>query len=508
MAATHTLFGKPLESLESRLLLSQDLMFDFVAATANASGSNGVLIAGVDSLSIDATVRNRGNQDSFHSDLKVIFTRDLEIPDSDREDLSIGKLRVPDLYTNESISISRTFDLPSLESGEYYVFLRLKPEEGFGIFSSWRDPKINNTMYTGLKVVVDGTAPPEDPGLITGGIRASLRGPGSVSVIRRDDGKFNVEAVGTTSTSRLTIEPAPGYNHLGDVRVRGSLSSLEMKVALPGNLTIEGDVREVNLRHVLGSTISLLGTGREATVRAWAMDGVNLTAAAPLKLLQTGAWLALGDTQGLITAPAIKEMKIQGSLAADVRLTGFAGRVTLEKVTLDDWLLSESFSVRGNLKQFRAQGLYDGAGLTVSGDLRTCDIRGDMEGIVSATTIGKFSVQGDMTDSTLLAGAFLGNDAQLGGGDDVFGVGRIDDFSCMDDVLRSTISAGLNPMNSIVGDSDDRFVTTPGSRIGKIAVKDRLFDSTFYAPIIPSKVRIGGWTISTAGDSRFVTRLP
>jgi hypothetical protein len=39
MAATYALFGKPLESLESRLLLSQDLMFDFVAATANASGS-------------------------------------------------------------------------------------------------------------------------------------------------------------------------------------------------------------------------------------------------------------------------------------------------------------------------------------------------------------------------------------------------------------------------------------------------------------------------------------
>ncbi|MBS0198750.1 MAG: hypothetical protein JSR77_18540 [Planctomycetes bacterium] len=507
--------------LESRQLFGADLMFNIASVTAAGSGPGGALVAGADSIAVNATIFNRGDDKTKGADLKVILTRDFEIT-SDNQ--SIGKMGVPNVEKRTSWIATRSFTVPAgLESGDYYVFLRIQPYGesfdyvgaiiGGGLFGGSKkagDPSQNNTRYTGVKVTIAGATPAVDVGLTTGGVRANLSGPGSVQMTRREDGMFDFVATGTNKGSKLTIENADGFNHVGNIHVTGSLNKFEIKVALTGNLTIDGTVKELKLRYVNNGVVTIGGTGEKVKIEARDLDGASIVSGEQIDKIEVYGWYALNGNNGTLSAPWIKEMRTRASFEANVAIAGVVKKPGIQKLRIDDFVASPSFVVRGGIDEFRVGDSRSGSAVTVLGEVKKLDIRGDASGLFSATSIKSVKIERGAADWTLLAGAFLGSDARLGGAAgaaDTFGVGTIKEFEIKKTMVNSIVGVGLNPMNSVVGDSDDRFVTTAGSRLDKIKVVQTMQNSKFYSPRLPGKASVNGTNTPTMFDPRFISVL-
>lgn len=110
-----------------------------------------------------------------------------------------------------------------------------------------------------------------------------------------------------------------------------------------------------------------------------------------------------------------------------------------------------------------------------------------------------------LTNAKILSGANLGADALLGGTNanaDAFGVGVIGKVKVRGAIAMSIIGAGLNPVDGVIGNSDD--AVTPGSSIRSISAKSadetsRFYASTFGAVKLPKKIK------DLPADDRFRT---
>lgn len=110
-----------------------------------------------------------------------------------------------------------------------------------------------------------------------------------------------------------------------------------------------------------------------------------------------------------------------------------------------------------------------------------------------------------LTNAKILSGANLGADALLGGTNanaDAFGVGVIGIIKVRGAIVTSIIGAGLNPVDGVIGNSDD--AVTPGSSIRSIFAKSadetsRFYASTFGPVKLPKKIK------DLAADNRFRT---
>ncbi|MBS0198749.1 MAG: hypothetical protein JSR77_18535 [Planctomycetes bacterium] len=507
------------EALEPRLLLQSDASFTGVSASASGSGAEGVIVAGVDLITVNATIFNRGDDRVKGWQLAVVLVPDFDITDEKR---TIGNLGVPLIEKRASWNASGSFLVPrGIKDGEYDVFLRVVKNGLYtsdanddpvlaGYRAASGDPNGNNTRFTGLRVTISGTATTPDPGEQTGGVRLNLSGSGSARLQRRGDGDFDVIVSGTTKNSRLTIENAGGFTHIRDVRVLGSLNTFEMKVPLTGDLTIEGTAKEIRLRYVKGSAITVRGTGEKLRFHAKDLYGSSIISGEHIETISVLGWYALAGNAGVLEAPGIRELTAQASVEAGVRVWGTAGRTGIESLKIADDLASPTCMVRGPVEKFDIGGLAERAAATVQGRIKKLEIRGDASGVISASEIQSVKIKRGASGLTLLAGAYLGEDARLGGeglGGDVLGPGIIGTVEIKGTMVGSVVGAGLNPANSVIGDGDDRFVTIPGSRVDKITVGKRMLGSAFYSPRLPGKASVNGKSLHTAGDPRFISVL-
>ncbi len=507
------------EALEPRLLLDSDASFTDISATASGSGADGVIVAGVDSIAVNATIFNRGDDRVKGWQLAVVLVPDFDITDEKR---TIGNLGVPHIEKRAAWNASGSFLVPrGIKGGEYDVFLRVVLNGLYtsdvndvplivGLRSASGDPIGNNTRFTGLRVTISGTSAAPDAGEQTGGARLNLRGPGTARLERREDGDFDVIASGTTKKSKLTIENTGGFTHIGDVRVFGSLNTFEMKVPLTGDLTIDGTVKEIRLRYVKESAIAVRGTGEKLRFYAKDLYGSSIISGEYIETLSVLGWYGFAGNAGVLEAPGIRKLTAQASVEAAVRVWGTADRAGIESLQIADDLASPTCVVRGPVEKFDIGGLAEGAAATVLGRIKKLEIRGDASGVFSAGAIQSVKIRQGASGLTLLAGAYLGEDARLGGegaGADFFGPGVIGAIEIKGPMVGSVVGAGLNPVNSVIGDGDDRFVAVPGSRVDKITVGKRMLGSAFYSPRLPGKVSVNGKSLPTAGDPRFVSVL-
>ncbi|HTK77469.1 MAG TPA: hypothetical protein VL371_19550, partial [Gemmataceae bacterium] len=138
---------------------------------------------------------------------------------------------------------------------------------------------------------------------------------------------------------------------------------------------------------------------------------------------------------------------------------GSDGRVSLRDIRAD-----------GGLKSFTCKNADVTGTFFVNGPLGKV-LLGTLSGTLAATgSIGSLATSGGLSSAMVLAGANLGTDGKLGGGDDAFAAASIGRIAVKGAVATSTMEAGVNPTNGAFGDSDDQ-LAGGGSTIRQIVVK-------------------------------------
>jgi hypothetical protein len=138
---------------------------------------------------------------------------------------------------------------------------------------------------------------------------------------------------------------------------------------------------------------------------------------------------------------------------------GSDGRVRLRDIRTD-----------GGLKSFVCNNADVTGTFFVNGALGKVSL-GTLSGMLAATgSIGSLASSGGLSSAMVLAGANLGTDGKLGGGDDTFAAASIGRIAAKGAVATSIVEAGVNPTNGVFGDSDDQ-LTGAGSTIQSILVK-------------------------------------
>ena len=177
-------------------------------------------------------------------------------------------------------------------------------------------------------------------------------------------------------------------------------SAWDLSAGNAGTITATGSVQDWALtaenltKATLGavsgkSTITVTGTGTGQT----AVPGVigSLTAA---------SWAASGDdaNKAAITSGSIKSLKITGEMAADLTINGTAGVLNLPSVTMGS-VTGGTWTVDGNAGTVKLGSI---AGWTATmDDIKKLAVTTDMTGTLTAVSVGTMSVGGNMTSSTV-----------------------------------------------------------------------------------------------------------
>jgi hypothetical protein len=129
--------------------------------------------------------------------------------------------------------------------------------------------------------------------------------------------------------------------------------------------------------------------------------------------------------------------------------------------------------------------------------------KGSFAGNIATTgSIATLLIRGDLTGD-ILAGASFGADNQPGGGNDTFAAASITTLLVKGNVTGSIIGAGLSVDDDVFPlDGNDSLLA--GSSIRTLLISGTLSDdSRVLSASLPTRARIGGATVMTAGDTRF-----
>lgn len=263
------------------------------------------------------------------------------------------------------------------------------------------------------------------------------------------------------------------------------------------------------------------GLTRDGRLVLGASDQTSVPTSSPLRrLLVTGSGsmgsfglvggkprkLTFFDTDGTRTtlslAGGTAEAFYDGSVI-DIVATGTsaASALVIKGVGGDGRIALRDVSADGGLRVFNGKTTDLSGTLYAGGNLGAVTI-GNIGGVIAAAAnIGKLNSFGSISGSTVLAGAILGSDAKLGGGNDAFGAGAIGPIKVAGAIAVSTIGAGLNPMDGVFRNGND--TVAPGSSIGNLNIRGgvdgaSLFVSAaFGAARLPEKA-------DPATDGRFL----
>jgi hypothetical protein len=287
----------------------------------------------------------------------------------------------------------------------------------------------------------------------------SLSGTGTATVTQTAAGP-DVVITGASANSNLVISNKGGPFTIDNIQVVGPLGNIEGKAAaVTGGLSVSGGTPNVTLASVglpTGEPMPFtLGGSAATTLSLGSVGNVALKSSAPIKTLSATNWLA-----GSISAPSIINLKITGTLGADV-LTHSGGKITsatIGSVANDTWAVSGG--------------------------------------------IGTLRINGDFTDARIFAGADAGNDNVLGTTDDRYTVATITNVFVGGADISSLIAAGAGPAPG--GNINAGIVLIPKGAIHSITVRGTVTDdSQFLAAVLPRTASLAGATVLTATDPHF-----
>lgn len=502
-----------LERLEPRQLLASDL----VARLNLAQITQADLVPG-SRINVTLIVENAGpdratgtvNIGFFMSSDSTLDANDPLIQAFPGEALDLGPGVEGDFFA--PMEVPR-----NIAAGGYFIFARILPATGVNDTLLSNNTVSSPTAYTitnrfgvvgnrqreVLKLRdADGTEVNFDTG-------ANGVGTGTVSVV---DGRYVVSFAGTGSSTNVLLTSAggDGFVDLGNITAPGALGSFTASAGrLRGTFSVQGTLGSATFASVGSSTIQINAAAATATsLTLGAVTDTSITAAGPIAL-SVSTWVDTNASTSpdTITAPSITSLSGTGAFAANLRVTGGGVQPVLGAVTITGPVRSGTWIVNGNTARIAVGATLATFSASVSGRVAALDVTGVLRGVFAARNFGPITVGLDIAGARLLAGANLGADGRLGGtgaNADLFRNGNFATFNVGRRVNNAVIGAGLDPVDGVFRNGDDRVLTgriNAFTTTGTVSANTRFYGSRFAGPF-----RFAGVTVNPAVDTRFVGR--
>lgn len=546
---------KGLDTLESRQLLAADLSVTLDSLVT----THDWLVPG-DKVVFNVTVTNTGDETAVGEvDLKTgAQLAEKEI--SEEPDLLFSNRRVfmnlapgaslkykiagkvPAVFTPGDYRLGFGIDVPSQDDSPYASSNPVNDSDlsnnlaiadgNVGLhyrFGNWIG-ETSRTTRTNLKLQVyfneDGSEIPEtgsdeqlggwdDPNWVVPSsmvlINIALNGGGRGEVTPDGDGMV---LTGTGASSALTFVVRTGSKRMtfeGDVDVQGSLKSFKATGVsfVDSDITVSGSLGDFSVTAMTQSSLTV-GSGAAALKFAAAdLEDVSIETPGGIASFRASSWTTAGDGLGdsqssgdnSLTAAWVTQLTTLGSSSFDMNLSGEGARngVALVKlaakgVTSGDW------SVRGHAGTLAFDSTDTGFFATFAGGVSAVSTAGDLSGVLTAFSMTRVTVKGDLVDATLMAGAFIGDDLDIGGeGNDADATpqgatyGIIGQLAVKGGIINSSIYAGFMP-----GSEDEgSWITGQTSAVRKLSIGTELTESIIFAASMPARLKIGTVQILT-----------
>ncbi|HZK80482.1 MAG TPA: hypothetical protein VFC46_05425, partial [Humisphaera sp.] len=241
-----------------------------------------------------------------------------------------------------------------------------------------------------------------------------------------------------------------------------------------------------------GAVVTILFHGGGGSVSRIGNDlQFTLTGAPSITIHTKGGANAVGLSSISVTGNLKSLVAPTATLSGTLSSTGGIGMLFVASIT---GVVTSAAGI-GSLRAANFSGSISAAGV-----LGTINL-GKTTGVIAARQIKHFTAA-NLIDATILAGANLGTDGQLGGGDDTFAAGQLLAMKITGAIVSSFIGAGVIPTDGLLGDGNDS--AAGGSGIHAIMVKGNVDAATrFESAIFPRVAHLPKKIIPTA-DPRFI----
>ncbi len=473
--------------LEQRQLLAADLSISVVDNLPD-------FVVPGDKITLVATISNQGDE-VFKGPATVRFMA----PSIDAEDpmhevaavgatIDVGDAADADPGNNESW-LDGVFDLKLL----------------FGNFGNRRN------------VIMTAT---DDDGSV---IAYSLKGPGYAEFTSGDGDSLTTLRFQDTTTSSIATMAVKGGDGLVDteldISVDGSLKSFfAPKVNFSGSLNLLGTLGALTTGDLTDFDLGVGSSGAAMVMKMGNVANGRVSSVTPILSMDVTSWQWLSDPNNpdapedslsRITAPWMGRLLSRGDFSAITTMTGTnAPRLTINTATIGGTFSGEMIAL-GNVGAFKAASI-DGGLLLASGVVSSFTTTNAVEATLWAGTVTRVEVT-TATNLEVGAGATFTSDdmdaiSSGNGGAVGWAAGSIGDIRIKGEVGRARFAAGVNPVNGTLLDEDDM----PGGNgmIGRVEIRGQAQDVMFAAMTLPLRAKIGGVSLLTADDARFLLLEP
>jgi hypothetical protein len=322
----------------------------------------------------------------------------------------------------------------------------------------------------------------------------SIQGHGT-GTLTNNNGQFSVSLDGSDSRTNLLIRADTKNDHpvLNGITINGDAQRVRLNhVAVNGNITVNGSLREFNGDDITGGTFLITSAAKATDIRVHDLTDVTINSAANINTLALHNW-SLGDAnvRDVVMAPSLQHIDDHGDFGADLAISG-AGvssrRNALKNVDVRGDITGGTWLITGNTGDIDVHNINSAWAANITGNLKSLRVRGDASGMLAAQNINTLDFKHNVTGMMVLAGVNLGSDAHMGGSlaaADTFTGATIKDVNIRGNFTNSTIAAGVNPTNNIFGDTDDVFLSP--SAIKHTRVRGTTTNSSFVASTVNSK---------------------
>jgi peptidyl-prolyl cis-trans isomerase A (cyclophilin A) len=227
-----------------------------------------------------------------------------------------------------------------------------------------------NIATSTFAVTLTGTAPPLTVNVTSGHLvrftdpagtasLASITGPGSATLTLLGPGltqstnkagtvtvsgtpqSVSISTTGTSLASALNVQSVNGrVLNIAGITADGDLRAINgNRVALTGDLSVAGSIKNITLNSVLNGTLTIGGSGSALVLSVGSDNGAAINSSEPIQSIQASS---LMPTQG-INAPSIARITVSGQVDTNIT-AGSLGTVTAGTIGPGIWTVAGAVS--------------------------------------------------------------------------------------------------------------------------------------------------------------------
>ncbi|MCC6533328.1 MAG: phosphatase PAP2 family protein [Burkholderiales bacterium] len=502
-----------LEALEPRILLSADVN----ASIPETIHSDRLLPS--DSIHQEVTIANNGDEAAPAGIVIDMYASvDLSLGAGDRKLASFVTTEI--IPAGESRTVAGDLALDDLTSGTYALIARAdatnllaEGNEDDNVFYTtttfdvaWRFGQVPNHNGKIPLTVLDA-----DGSYVT----FTLSGNGRGEVTPTTTG-FDLTLTDTdlASTVTIAVTGGDGRTTLHDISVIGSLNVLVAPTSdLSGNVAISGAIQSLTLGDIAAPHVITIGAAAIAgtSIAAGQVTDLVLTSASPINLLQVVRWDDTDAIPDMITAPSLQRLSVQQDFDADLHLTGNANvPLALANAQIGGAIGASHWNVQGRAGQISAGTTSPDWQASFTAPVSSIITTSTLRGQIATPSLGVLQAGGDLVTARIMIGANLGADGVLGGiGEDadVFTSGNLPRLRIAGSMIDSRIWVGIDPVDGILDNGNDRLAPGPDGQIREIAVGGLISQlSSIASKLLPVITLVDQQSVNSSQIPQLTTR--